>query len=227
MRRALAWGLLFLPVATSPLCGASQPTTAAPHQVVDRIVARVEDDIITLSEMHELAAYQQLVEGQSEPEPGLLDKLIEQWALGNEAQAAQFPPPSDADVNRELEAIESRFPSPQAYAERLMAVWLTPEGVRRMVAKQVYLARFLDYRFRAAIQVEEYAIAQYYSEKLVPALAARQQAVPPLEAVSGQIREVLVEQAISERAAVWFEETKLRLRIEIAPEMKATFGEKP
>ena len=44
--------------------------------MVDRIVARVEHDIITLSEVRELGRYQQLVEGRVADDERLLTQLI-------------------------------------------------------------------------------------------------------------------------------------------------------
>ena len=186
-------------------------------QVVDRIVAHVEDDIITLSEVRELAAYQQLVDGHAEPDDRLLNELIEQWVVNNEATEAQFPQPAASEVNREVQRIESSFPTSQAYAKRLMEVGLTADAVRRIVTRQIYLARYLDYKFRPAVQVDDDAIAKYYNDQLAPELKVKGQTVPPLDAVSDEIREVLTQKGINDRAATWFDETKSRLQIEIEP----------
>jgi len=187
-------------------------------QVVDRIVAHVEDDIITLSEVRELAAYQQLVDGHAEPDDRILNELIEQWVVNNEATATQFPQPAESEVNREVGRVQASLPSAQAYNERLAALGITPQAVRRVVTREIYLARYLDYKFRPAVQVGDQDIAKYYREQLVPALTAKDQSVPPLSAVTDQIRELLVQQGVTERAASWFDETKSRLKIEIEPE---------
>jgi hypothetical protein len=148
--------------------------------------------------------------------------LIEQWVVNNEATAAQFPPAAEAEVNRELARIQGRFPSPQAYNERLAELGLTPEAVKRIVAREIYLARYLDYKFRPAVQVADEDIAKYYQEQLVPSLAAKGQAAPPVDQVTEQIRELLVQQGVTERAASWFDETKSRLKIQIEPATAAS-----
>jgi hypothetical protein len=224
MRRAL-------PIAASLLlaaAGAAARASFSPpaQEVVDRIAVRIEDDIITLSEIRELAAYQQLVDGRSEPENRLQSELIEQWVVNHEASASRFPEPAESEVNREVARIGGLFPTPQAYQERLAALGLTPESVRRVVTRQIYLARYLDYKFRPAVQVDDADIAKYYKEQLVPALAARSQPAPPLEKVSDQILEVLVEQRINDRAASWFDETRSRLKIEVGLPADAPSGEK-
>jgi len=118
-------------------------------------------------------------------------------------------------VSRELERLEKQFASPEAYRARLQQLELSPAAVRRLVEQQLYLTRYLDYKFRPTSQVDTPAIEKYYREQLVPSLAARGQAAPPLENVQDQIRELLIQREISQRAARWLEETRSRLRIEL------------
>jgi hypothetical protein len=196
-------------------------TMAAPRpvpqaQIVDAIVVRIEDDIITLSELRQLAAYQQLLDGRSQSKEELRSELIEQWVVDNEATTARFPSPAEAEVDRELARLESNFPG-DAYQRRLSAVGLTAEAVRRMITRQIYLARYLDYKFRSSIQVSDGAIDSYYRDHLVPELQAKGQQAPPLSDVTTQIRELLIEQGVNDRAAAWFVETKPRLKIELEP----------
>lgn len=213
MRVASAFlGVLLLGAVSRPRAVAAP---APAQQIVDRIAARIEDDIITLSEVRELAAYQQLIDNRVEPDDRLLSELIEQWVINNEATASYFPAPAASEVDREIARIEGRFPSPQAYQERLAALGLSQDAVRRMVTREIYLARYLDYKFRPSVQISEDDIAKYYQQELGPALTAKGEKIPALNTVSDQIREVLVQKGIDDRAASWLDQTKSRLKIEI------------
>lgn len=225
MRRAFCKTLPYVAAWLLSVGGAPAYSAAPWPELVDRIVARIENDIILLSEVRELAAYQQLLDGRAESQDQLLRALIEQWVVRTEAQAAQFPPPAAVEVDDQAGQIQSRFPTPQAYRERLAALGLPPQALRRIVQQQLYLAGYLDYKFRPAVQVEEQAISRYYQEELVPALQTKGQAALPLDDLREQIRELLIQRGISERADSWFEETKSRLQIEIAPAPRA--GGKP
>jgi hypothetical protein len=198
-----------------PLAPAAQSAPQA--QIVDGIVVRIEDDIITLSELRELAAYQQLVDGHSQSNQELRSELIEQWVVNNEATTARFPLPAQTEVDREVARVEKNFPSTAAYQQRLVDLGLTPENVRRIIIRQIYLARYLDYKFRASIQVSDLAIENYYQDHLVPELRAKGQQAPPLADVMDQIRELLIEQGVNDRTAAWFDDTKQRLKIELEP----------
>jgi hypothetical protein len=219
MRIAFIFGLAI--VLASPAIAV--PQSAQQAQIVDAIVVRIEDDIITLSELRELAAYQQLLDGHSQSNEEIRSELIEQWVVNNEATTTGFPLPAKTEADRELSRVESSFSSPALYQQRLESTGLTVAAVRRIVTRQIYLARYLDYKFRSSIQVTDAAIADYYRDRLVPELKAKGQQPPRLTDVTDQIQEVLVEQGVNERTAAWFDETKPRLKIELEP-MDASVG---
>lgn len=204
--------LVALPVGAA-VAAEPRPQT----QIVDAIVARIEDDVITLSELRELAAYQQLLDGHSQSNDELRSELIEQWVVNNEAATAHFPLPAQTEVEREAGRVAGSIPDAAAYQKRLAALGISSETLRRIITRQIYLARYLDYKFRSSIQVDDAAIAGYYRDHLLPELHAKNQPEPPLADVSAQIRELLIEQGVNERTAAWFEETKARLKIELEP----------
>jgi hypothetical protein len=191
-------------------CGAA----AQGQRAVDRIVALVEGEPILLSEVQELGRFQRLVEGKSASEEQLLARLIEQWIVAREAEAARFAKPAAAEVEREFQRLAQQAGSPVTFPLRLRELGLAPEAVRRLLERQLYFARFLDYRFRPAALVEEAAVEKYYREELTAQLAARGERVPRLETVHEQIEELLIQREISARAGQWLDDAKSRLRIE-------------
>jgi parvulin-like peptidyl-prolyl isomerase len=186
-------------------------------RVVDRVVARIEDDVILLSQVRELAAFQRLVDGRAESDDRLLSELIEQWVVQTEAAASHFPQPAQSEVDREQARLAGQFATPEAYAAKLRELGLSATAVRRMLTRQIYLARYLDYKFRPSVQIEAGQIQTYYQKELLPELAKKNQPVPPETSVEAEIREVLIQREISNRTAKWLDDTKQRLKIEIRP----------
>jgi len=200
----------------------TMPTTAGPiapqsGRVVDRIVARIEGDIILESQVRELGAFQQLIEGRAETDDQLLSELIEQWMIQTEAAAARFPDPAQSEVDRELARLTARFAGADAYESRLRELGLSTAQARRLLARQIQIERYLDYKFRPATQIESAAIEAYFQNELLPELAKKNQPAPQRAAVEEQIRELLVQRGISELAAKWLDETQSRLKIERTP----------
>ena len=216
MRRAICIFVGIMAAATA-LHAAAAPQTNASGRVVDRIVARIEDDIILQSQVRELGAFQQLIEGHAESDDQLLSELVEQWIVQTEAAASHFPQPAQTEVDRELARIASGFPNLEAYSARVKELGLSPNEVRELLARQIYVERYIDYKFRPSVQIEPADIETYYQKELLPELAKKNQPAPSQADVEEQIREVLVQRKISDLTAKWLDDTKSRLKIELTP----------
>jgi hypothetical protein len=204
-----------LPPGPGPQAPPAAPPGDKGATLIDGVAARIEDDIITESEVRELAEFQKLVDGESKPRQELLRELIDQWMIRNEATATKYGQPSAEDVDRAYSEFVKQFPSPQEFQKRCAAAGLTDAAVRRIVAQQLYLSRFIDYRFRPSAQVTDDQIEAYYKDEFAPQLKARNQPVPPLDDVDDTIREVLIQRAINERATKWLDDSRDALQIDI------------
>jgi hypothetical protein len=185
---------------------------------IDGIAVRIESDIITESEVQELAAYQKLVDGTSQPRADIIAELIDQWIVRGEASAAQYPQPPKADVDSALTEVEKQFGSAENFKQKCAAAGISEQAVRRILQRQIYLSRFLDFRFRPAAQVDSAQVQKYYDDALVPKLKAKGDKVPPLAAVEPEIREVLVQQDIDTLSQQWLNDTRSGLTIDILPQ---------
>lgn len=208
--RRFAFILVWIALAVS-----AAPVVAQTGRVVDRIVARIEGDILLLSQVRELGAFQQLIEGRAESDDRLLAELIEQWMVQTEATVSHFPQPAQLEVDRELARLAAQFASPEAYAAKLHELGLSAAQARQLLARQIYVERYLDYKFRPSVQIESTGIETYYQKELLPELVKKNQPAPRLADVEGQIRELLTQRAITGLSTSWLDETKSRLRIEV------------
>ena len=184
------------------------------QEILDRIVARVENDIILLSDIQALSRYQQLVDGKSEAQGQILDRLIDQWIVRTEADVAHFRPPSDADIDSSLSRLQKSVASAEEYEARKKQSGLDDSEIRRIVGTQLYLSNYLDSRFRPSVQIDPKAIEDFYQTAVLPVAKARGQEPPSLEAAHDSIQEALIRQRINEQADRWLKESRLRLHIE-------------
>jgi hypothetical protein len=192
---------------------ASARGTAA-QEIVDRIVARVENDIILLSDIRALSRYQQFLDGKSETDAQILERLIDQWIVRTEAGVSRFPQPSEADLDRELEHVQKSFASMEEFEARRKQSGLSVAEIRDMVAAQLYLSNYLDSRFRPGVQIDPKTIDDFYEKSVVPRAKARGQEPPPLDTARDFIQEALVQRGINDQADQWLIESKARLHIE-------------
>jgi hypothetical protein len=188
---------------------------------IDGIAARIEDDVITESEVRELGEFQQLVDGKSKSRMELLRELADQWLIRSEAVATQYAQPSAKDVDHAYDDFVKQFPSPEVFKQKCAAAGLSEAAVRRMIRQQLYLSRFIDYRFRPTAQVTDQQVADYYRDDFVPQLKARHAEVPPLDDVEDTIREVLIQRVINDRATKWLDDTRAHVTLDIVSQASA------
>lgn len=214
MRKLLTLALFFLGLLPAP-------SRVCAQEVVDRIVARVETDIILQSDVRQLSRYQAFLDGKPQSDADILNRLIDQWIVRNEAGVARFSQPSDDDVNRSIERLKRSFSSSEEFQARQKQSGITDDEIRRFVRAQLYLSNYLDSRFRPAIQIDEKAIDDFYKNRVVPRAESRGQTPPTLENARDFIQEALVQRAINEQADRWLKESRSRVRVDIMLDEKS------
>ena len=189
-------------------------TCVRSQELLDQIAARVESNIILLSEVRTLSRYQVLADGKAESDAAILDRLIDQWIVRSEADTARFPHPTDVEIAHGVEHLQASFASPEEYEARKKQSELNDKEIQRMVAEQLYLSNYLDSRFRPAVQVDAKQVEDFYQQSVVPRAKAHNQAPPPLDASREYIQEALVQRGINNQAEVWLKESRARLHVE-------------
>ena len=205
------------PATTAMVLGAMLLAVAcvSAQEVIDRIVSKVESDIILLSDIRRLGHYQLFLDGKPQSDDEILNHLIDQWIVRNEASVARFPQPSEDEVTRSFERLKRSFSSPEEFEARKKLSGLTDDEIRQFLRAQLYLSNYLDSRFRPVIQIDEKAIEEFYKTRVVPRAESRGQTPPPLENARDFIQEALVQRAINEQADRWLKESRARVRFEI------------
>jgi hypothetical protein len=188
--------------------------TSTAQETFDRIAARIESDIILLSDIRALSRYQQFLDGKSETDAQILDRLIDQWIVRTEANVSRFPQPSAAEIEFSVERVRKSFTSTAEYEARKKQSGLSDADIREMAAAQLYLSNYLDSRFRPGVQIDPKTVEDFYQKSIVPLAKARGQEPPPLDTARDSIQEALVQRGINDQADQWLIESKARLHIE-------------
>jgi hypothetical protein len=186
---------------------------ARAQKILDRVVARVEEEIILQSDVEQLARYQVMVDGKAESDAAILERLIDQWIVRKEAEASRFPAASDADVDRGMQRLMGSYARPEDYEAQRAKAGLNEADVRQIVTMQTYLSNYLDSRFRPTVQVDEKAVKDFYEQAVIPRAKARGQEPPSFDAAREVIQEALIQKGIDEQADKWLKESRERFSI--------------
>lgn len=189
--------------------GAQEQGGEAALQLEDRIVAVVDEEPILLSDV-ERAIRLGLVDPPPQPDESpdalsrrVLEDLIEQRLRFHEVDRVGLVEVPPAEIEAQVEEIRSRFPTEEAYQQRLREQSLSEAGLKQLVARQLAILTYVERRLASRVFVSADDIRRYYEEVMAPALAAQNEALPPLEQVREQIRAVLREQRLNEEVVRW------------------------
>jgi hypothetical protein len=196
-----------------------EPTTnASDLELVDRIVAVVDEDPILASDLDRAIGLGlvQPVEGESEQafRRRVLDRMLEERLRAHEVDRFGFTEISPLEVEKATQALESKFTSRREFEERLAEIGLTRDDVRQIVARQVMILTYVDERLGARVFVSLDDIRKYYDSVLAPEMKRAEQALPELDQVRETIRTVLREQRLNEEIERWTEQLRLEAEIE-------------
>lgn len=199
-------------VLTPVVAAAAEPATPSAIQLVDRVVALVDEEPILLSDLERVIGLGLMVRQPGESDEALrrrtLDRLIELTLRQNELGRFGFQQVPVEEIDLQFDAIRERFESEAAFQAELDRLGLDAQGVRQMLARQLATLSFVEERLgpRVFVGIEE--IRRYYEETLVPDLAKLGQAAPPIEEVRESIRALLREKKLDQEIVRWTAELR-------------------
>jgi len=216
-----ATGALLLALTLYPLPFTLLAPSVSAQEIVDRWVATINNrELITYTDLLWQLALQPdtpIDQPRSEDLQRVLNLLIDQRLISQEAGKLPSITPSDADVDKATNELVKRFPSQAAFYERLARVGLTGEGLREIVRQRVEIENYLNFRFRSFTIISTQEIADYYRDVYVP--RHRRQSpgriVPTLEQATPDIERTLTEDKIESDTDAFLEEARTRAEIVI------------
>jgi peptidyl-prolyl cis-trans isomerase SurA len=187
------------------------PAAAARAELVDRIVAIIDREVVTLSEAEQASEIARARTDASAPLVSVVERLIESRLVEREVERFTGEPVSAELVDGALREVRAGFSSESAFRDMLTRSGLSEEELRAKLRRQIAVTQYLEQRFRPLTFVTEEQIEAYYRDELLPSLQGRP--LPELSEVSESIRRILEERAFNARVEEWIDGLKGRARI--------------
>ena len=187
------------------------PGAAARAELVDRIVAIIDREVVTLSEAEQASEIARARTDASAPLVSVVERLIESRLVEREVDRFTGEPVSPELVDGALREVRAGFSSESAFRDMLTRSGLSEEELRAKLRRQIAVTQYLEQRFRPLTFVTEEQIEAYYRDELLPSLQGRP--LPELSEVSDSIRRILEERAFNARVEEWIDGLKGRTRI--------------
>jgi len=196
--------------------------------VLDRIVATVNNHIILQSEWQDAVRYEAFVSGRaldqvsSADRKTALDHLIDQELLREQMRSSGFPHASGEEVQKTIQEIRKRYATAESEAgwqTELQRYGLTESELKKRVTLQVDLMGLVDSRLRPNVIIDAKSIESYYNQELLPQLRRSGAEQVPLAEVTPKIKELLTQQKMNQMLVAWLQDLRSgsRIRTETGP----------
>lgn len=131
-------------------------------ELIDRVLAVVNGDLITLSDVRGAGELGLVAPGSAaDPIQAVLAQLIDRALELDEVDRFQPPEPSAGAVDREVQAVRSRFPSPAAFDAAMTRAGLDLQRLRETLRDNLRIRAYLEQRFLAADDRRQPLIADW------------------------------------------------------------------
>ena len=132
---------------------AALASTMARAETIDRVLAVVAGQLITLSDVTAAADLGlQAADGAADPVRAVLSKLIDRELILAEVDRYAPAEPAADEVDREVDRVRRRFPSPAAFETALARSGIDEKHLRETLRQDLRMRAYLDQRFSTAAE---------------------------------------------------------------------------
>jgi hypothetical protein len=185
-------------------------------QVVDRLVAIVGEQAITLSDVRAARAFGLIEMPAGAADEALVDKLVERELMRAEIERFGMPQPPAEALDGRVRVVRGRFASGEAWTSAMETCGLSESRFRAWVADDWRIEQYLQQRFDAAAQPTDEEVQQYYQsrEREFTTDSGRPR---PFEAVRDEARRRLTEVRRRGLVADWVAGLRRRTDVVLLP----------
>lgn len=130
------------------------------QQLLDRVVARVNGEVVTLTDVKAAVALGVVEVAADVGEPEAIELLVSRRLVLAEVERFAPPEPAAADVARETATLIARVGS--RLAAVMASTGIDEARIRDMARDNLRIQAYLDQRFGTTAQLTEEEVAQYY-----------------------------------------------------------------
>lgn len=191
----------------------------APATLVDRIAALVDRQVITLSEINQMAEIRFFPRkaGQNDDDyrHEILESLIAQALRYRDVERFGAEDISKDTIESRLRQIEGRFASPAEFATAVQSAQLTLDEVRALIKRQLQVESYIQERFLPTIFVSSEEIDAYYRGPWSQERRARGLPIPPLASVQDDIRNLVRSNRLQQEVERWTTQLRSQANVDI------------
>ena len=183
-------------------------------ELIDRVVASVNNDVITWSELNQAVGFNAALGGGGggELRAQTLEGLINRRLLVQEARRLKFVEISEQDVDAETNKLRERLGSEKAFTDLLGKLDMTGGQLRRMLAERLLVERHVEKKVGLFIRVTRDEAEAYFNRNPGRFRGKR------FSEVQKAITAGLQEQQLDQQMTKYLAELRSKADVRMAPE---------
>ena len=187
-------------------------------EIIDRMAISVGNQVITEGQVEEEIRLTAFL-NHEKPDFGVAERkkaaarLIEQALIKRDMDLSRYPLPASSEAEASLRDVKLSYAPESLYQQKLREYEITEDALQRRLLWQLTLLRFIDYRFRPAIQISDADVKTFYDQELTEWKQQGIQSIPTLEDSRDKIEEILTQQRIDQALDTWIAETRKQVTI--------------
>jgi hypothetical protein len=184
----LRFSLLVLFFIPSPACA----------ELVDRIVASVNNEVITFGELEQAVGFNVALGGKREGnlKAETLEGLINRRLLIQEAYRLKFVEVSAQDIGAEIEKLKKRLGTDNAFADFLARLDMTQEQLGLLLGERLLVERFVEKKIGLYVRVSRDEAQDYFNKH--PAAFKEKQFPEVQKAITAMLTDLKLEQQVTQ-----------------------------
>ncbi len=146
-------------------------------------------------------------------------RLLDQMLLEDESRA--YPVNATAihsAASKQMADLRAKFKSEREFQSALRAAGVTQQQLMARFEREQRILAVINTRLRPTATVSDKEISDYYEKTFLPQTERLRKEAPPLSAVRGQIREILVQEKINTLLNKWIKRLRTERRVRLYAE---------
>ncbi len=196
-------------------------------ETIDRIVAVVNNQIITLSDLEEEEKFYHLdhrlqssnqdnLTEEKAIQRELIDRMIEKLLLSEQIVGFPGSKITDEEIEAQLNALQEKWGGKDPLDQILLDSHTTRKELKEHLRWQILVLKHVDSRFRQFAVIDPAEITTYYQKTLIPEMERKGiQQFPPQAELEPKIREILTEEKVNQAIEEWLASLKDTANIHI------------
>ncbi|MEW6410363.1 MAG: hypothetical protein AB1488_09690, partial [Nitrospirota bacterium] len=127
-------------------------------EVIDRVVASIDNEAITLSDVHDAMQFS----GKNISEKEIVETLINRRLLLREARNLKLSEIDKVEIDESVKRLKSKYPSEEAFRKAYNNI--TKYDLHEHIRESLIIERLIDYRIKAFIIITPEQIRDFYEK---------------------------------------------------------------